>query len=96
LEEARKEYLEVLETYRELAQKKREVYRPFIATTLDNLAIVEQHQGRLEEARKEFAEALQIYEILAKQDPEQFMPKVERVKKLLEQLLSTGRIHKDR
>ena len=96
LEEARKEYVEVLQTYRELAQKKQEVYRPFIATTLDNLAIVDNRQGRLEEARKEFAEALQIYEILAKQDPAQFMPKVERVKKLLEQLSGTGKIHIDR
>jgi tetratricopeptide (TPR) repeat protein len=95
LEEARQEYAEVLKTYRELAQQRQEVYRPFMAAALDNLAMVDNHQGRLEEARKEFAEALQIYEILAKHDPEQFMPKVERVKKLLEQLSGTGKIHTD-
>ena len=86
----------MLHTYRELAQKNQEAFRPFIATTLDNLASVDNRQGRLEEARKEFAEALQLYEILAKQDPEQFMPKIERVKKVLEQLSGTGEIHTSR
>ena len=77
-------------------RKSRKSIDHYIATTLDNLAIVDNHQGRLVEARKEFAEALEIYEILAKQDPEQFTPKVERVKKLLEQLPGTGKIHTDR
>jgi hypothetical protein len=40
----------------------------------------------MEEARKDYGEALQIYETVAKQDPEQFLPKLARVKKLLEQL----------
>jgi nephrocystin-3 len=91
MEEARKEYVEVLQTYRELAQKNPEAYRPFIAANLNNLGNIDFDQHKLDEARKEFAEALEIYEILAKKDPEQFMPKVERLKKLLEQLSSIGK-----
>jgi serine/threonine protein kinase/tetratricopeptide (TPR) repeat protein len=91
MEEARKEYVEVLQTYRELAQKNQEAYRPFIAASLNNLGNIDFDQHKLDEARKEFAEALEIYEILAKKDPEQFMPKVERLKKLLEQLSSIGK-----
>ena len=61
-------------------------YRPYVATTLNNLAILDCNQSGLEEARKEFAETLQIYEGLAKQNPERFSRDVERVKKLLTKL----------
>jgi hypothetical protein len=37
MEEARKEFAEALQTYRELAQKNPETYRPYVATTLNNL-----------------------------------------------------------
>ena len=99
MEKARKKYREVLQTYRELAQKNQEAYRPSIAATLNNLGNIDFDQHKLDEARKEFGEALEMYEILAKQDPEQFTPKVERLKKMLEQLSSIvktpGKVHAD-
>ena len=51
----RKEFAEALQTYRELAQKNPETYRPYVATTLNNLGDLDRDQGRMEEARKEFA-----------------------------------------
>ena len=57
MEEARKEYTEALQTYRELAQKNPEIYRPDVAATLNNVGVLDSDQGRMEEARKEFAEA---------------------------------------
>ena len=59
------------------------LHRPYLATTLNNLAILDRGQSQVEEARKEYAETLQIYEGLAKQNPERFSRDVERVKKLL-------------
>jgi hypothetical protein len=59
------EFAEALQTYRELAQKNPETYRPDVAATLNNLRVLDSDQGRMEEARKEFAEALQTYRELA-------------------------------
>ena len=76
LEEARKEFAETLQTYRELVQKNQETYRPDVARTLNNLAILDGRQGRMEEAGKEFAEALQIYRELAQKNQETYRPDV--------------------
>jgi serine/threonine protein kinase/tetratricopeptide (TPR) repeat protein/chaperone required for assembly of F1-ATPase len=73
LDEARKEVAEALQTYRELAQRY-ETYRPDVARTLNNLAILDSRQSRMEEARKEFAEALQIYGELAQKNDETYRP----------------------
>jgi nephrocystin-3 len=54
MEEARKDFAEALQTYRELAQKNPDTYRPYVATTLSNLGILDRKQGQMEEARKEF------------------------------------------
>jgi serine/threonine protein kinase/tetratricopeptide (TPR) repeat protein len=76
LEEARKEFAEALLIYRELAQKNQETYRPEVARTLNNLAILDSRQGRMEEARKEFAEALLTYRDLAQKNQETYRPLV--------------------
>jgi hypothetical protein len=86
MEEAHQELAEALQIYRELAEKNPEGYRPYVATTLSNLAILDRGQSQVEKARKEYAETMQIYEGLAKQNPERFSPDVERVKKLLAEL----------
>jgi len=78
MEEARKEFAEALQTYRELAQKNPETYQPDVALTLNNLGILDRDQGRMEEARKEFAEALQTYRELAQKNPETYQPDVVR------------------
>jgi tetratricopeptide (TPR) repeat protein len=69
---------EALRIYRQLAQKERETYLPYVATTLNNPGILNRAQYRPEDARKAFEEALKIYEAFAKQDPDQFSPRVVR------------------
>jgi serine/threonine protein kinase/Tfp pilus assembly protein PilF len=76
LEEAHKEFTEALEIYRELADKSPEAYRPDVAKTLNNLAILDSRQGRMEEARQEFAEALQIFRELTRKSQEIYWPLV--------------------
>jgi tetratricopeptide (TPR) repeat protein len=76
MEEARKEYAEALQTYRELAHKNPETYQPDVAGTLNNLGVLDRDQGRMEEARKEYAEALQIRRELAQKNPETYQPYV--------------------
>ena len=75
-----------MKTYRELAEKNREVYLPHVALALNNLGILDRDQRQTKEARRAFEEALKIYEAYAKQNPEQFSSDVKRVKKLLEEL----------
>ena len=74
VEEARKEFGEALQIYRELAEKNPETCRPYIARTLNNLAVLDTDQDRVEEAGKEYAEALQIYRELAEKNPESYRP----------------------
>ena len=42
MQDARKEYREILKTYRELARKDPEAYLPYVATMLNNLGISHQ------------------------------------------------------
>src|SRR5262249_13609193 len=76
LEEAHKEFTEALEIYRGLADRNPGSYRPEVAKTLNNLAILDGRQGRMEEARQEFAEALQIFRELAQRNQEIYSPLV--------------------
>jgi tetratricopeptide (TPR) repeat protein len=76
MEEARKEFAEALQTYRDLAQKNPETYRRYVATMVNNLGVLDSDQGRMEEARKEFAEALQIRRELAQKNSEIYRPDV--------------------
>ena len=76
LEDAHKEFTEALDIYRELADKNPAVYRPDVAKTLNNLAILDSRQGRTEEAQQEFAEALQIFRELTQKNQEAYWPLV--------------------
>ena len=68
-EEARKQYAEALQIYRELTQEYPETYRPKVAEVLNNLGLLDSNHGRVEEARNEYAEALQIRRELAEKNP---------------------------
>src|SRR5260221_1013852 len=76
MEDARKEYEEILKTYRELARKDPETYLPDVAATLNDLGILNSDRNRMEEARKEYEESLKIYRKLAQKDPEAYLPNV--------------------
>ena len=60
---------EALKICRELAQKERETYLPYMAITLNNFAILYTGNDRVNEARKKYAEALKIYRELAQKNP---------------------------
>ena len=76
VEEARKQYAEALQIYRQLAQEYPETYRPKVAEMLNNLGLLDSNHGRVEEARNEYAEALQIRRELAEKNPEAYRPYV--------------------
>src|SRR5208283_1719181 len=67
---------EALKTYRELAEKERETYLPYLAITLNNLGMLDSGKNRGNEARKEYAEALKMYRELAEKEPETYLPYV--------------------
>jgi tetratricopeptide repeat protein len=66
-EEARKDYTEALETYRELARENPK-YLLGLATTLNNLRLLDRDENRPEEAEEELEEALQIRRELAQRN----------------------------
>jgi hypothetical protein len=47
-----KAYDEALKIYRELAQKNPDRYLPYVATTLNNLGILDSDENRMDEASK--------------------------------------------
>ena len=65
---AREEYAEALQIYRELVQRKRETYLAAFAVALNNLGLLDRDQHRIQEARDELAEALQIRRELAQKN----------------------------
>jgi tetratricopeptide (TPR) repeat protein/chaperone required for assembly of F1-ATPase len=76
LEEARKEFAEALEIYRELSDKNPGTYRPEVARALNNLAILDGQQSHREQARQEFADALQVFRELIPKNPDMYWPVV--------------------
>jgi tetratricopeptide (TPR) repeat protein len=69
----RREYEDLVKTYRELAKKQTETYLPYLAATLNDLGILDSDQNRIEKAREEFAEALKIYHELAHKKPDIYL-----------------------
>ena len=65
-----------LAIYRALAQARPEVYRPYVATTLNNLGTVQSDLNALEAARASYEEALAIRRELAQARPEVYRPDV--------------------
>ena len=97
LEKAHKEFTEALEIYREMADKNPASYRPEVAKALNNLAILDDRQGRMEEARQEFAQALQIYRELTQKNQEIYWPLVATtLNNLANANMSQGRLEEAR
>ena len=67
-EEARRESVDALKSYRILAESDPETYLPGVAATLNDLGIIDGDQNRIGSARKEFEEALEIYRKLTQQE----------------------------
>ena len=66
-DQARRESVDALKSYRKLAENDPETYLPGVAATLNDLGIIDGDQNRIGNARKEFEEALEIYRKLAQQ-----------------------------
>lgn len=47
-DDARRKYEEALQSYRQLAQREPGTYIPYVAATLNNLALVDEGQNRIE------------------------------------------------
>lgn len=77
---------EALRTFRKLAEADGDDYLPWVAVTLNNLAVVHRAQNQTREARQALEEAMGIYREFAYRSPEQFRGDVERVELLLREL----------
>jgi hypothetical protein len=75
-DEARRESVDALKSYRKLAESNPETYLPGVAATLNGLGIIDGDQNRMGIARKEFEEALEIYRKLAQQEAPVYLPYV--------------------
>lgn len=69
-------YEEALQITRSLAQSNPQVFLPYVAKTLNNLAVLHRTQNELEQAQVEYEETLQIYQSLAQSSPQAFLPYV--------------------
>ena len=69
-------YEMVLKELRGLAKQNPEVYKPYVALTLNNSGILLYDTNDLKQAQTYFEEALEIYRELAKQNPEAYNPYV--------------------
>ena len=76
LKQAEQLYQEALEIYRELAKQNPATFLPYVATTLNNLAVLHRNTNEMAIAFSEYTEALEIYRELAKQNPATFLPDV--------------------
>ena len=73
---AGKLYEEALHIYRELAKENPRTYLPYVATTLNNLAVLHKAKNEYGEALEKYEEALQIRRELAKENPRTYLPYV--------------------
>ena len=69
-------YQEALTHYRTLAEANPGTYWPAVATTLNNLAILQKAQNHLSTAQANYQEALQIRRTLAEANPRTYLPYV--------------------
>ncbi|CAA6807533.1 MAG: Unknown protein, partial [uncultured Sulfurovum sp.] len=67
--EAEEAYNEALELYRALAQNNPSAYNPYVATTLNNLAILYSDRNELGKAEEAYNEALELRRALAQNNP---------------------------
>lgn len=71
-----KYYQEALLIYRILAKDHPEKFNPFVARSLNNIALLHKNMENYEAAEKENCEALGILLDLAEKDPDKYMPYV--------------------
>ena len=91
--EAEEGWTNALRHYRDLATRDGGAYRPYVAGTLNNLAVLYRATGRLAEAEKAYDEALTIRRDLATRDPGAYRPDVAQTLNNLAVLYSaTGRL----
>ena len=88
--EAEQHYNQALKLYRRLAQQDAATYLPYVAATLNNLALLEQSENRVAEARALFAEDLDLFQQLYERDPRRYGGDVSRVRASLQQLDEKG------
>ena len=81
--EAEEGWTNALRHYRDLATRDGGAYRPYVAGTLNNLAVLYRATGRLAEAEKAYDEALTIYRDLATRNPAVYVSKVKAVTETL-------------
>ncbi|MFN5856099.1 MAG: tetratricopeptide repeat protein [Pseudanabaenaceae cyanobacterium] len=76
LKQAEQLYQEALEIYRKLAAQNPDTFLPYVAATLNNLAVLHWNTNEMAIALSEYTEALGIYRELAEQNPTTFLPDV--------------------
>ncbi len=65
-----------MDIYRRLAEVSPDAYMPNVATTLNNLGLLQSDLHRYEEAEQNYLEALDIYRRLAEANSDAYMPDV--------------------
>jgi tetratricopeptide (TPR) repeat protein len=65
---------EALAIYRGLTQANPDAYRPDVAMTLNNRAVLYRNTQRLQEAQRDYGEALTVYRSLAEANPDLYLP----------------------
>ncbi|WP_422107492.1 tetratricopeptide repeat protein [Winogradskyella sp.] len=66
-------YSKVLDIRRKLSEQNPNAYLPYVASTLNNLAILQKNNNELEGAEKNYLEALDIRRKLAEQNPNAYL-----------------------
>ena len=66
-------YTEALEIYRRLAEANPQAYLPYVAATLNNLAVLQQDKNDFPAAEAGYQEALEIYRRLAGTNPQTYL-----------------------
>ncbi|MGD1854323.1 MAG: hypothetical protein ACFB2W_08730 [Leptolyngbyaceae cyanobacterium] len=69
-------YEEALQLDRELAQENPRTYLPYVANTLNNLAVLQKAKNEYGAAQTNYEEALQVYRELAQENPRTYLPDV--------------------
>jgi hypothetical protein len=62
-----------------LAEREPSTYLPYLAATLNNLALLDESQNRVEEARAHYQEDLRVYRELFQNNSEKYAGDVARV-----------------
>lgn len=78
--------VEALEIYRRLAEVSPEAYEPYVATKLNNIALLFNEIGKNEEALASAREALETYGRCAERNQKQFEANLKDVRALVERL----------